>query len=483
MKSEYVLYGAGELGQKTLYKFLERDISVVYILDKKVTGQFEKVKVSTPEMCELDAEIRKNVVVIICLNAGMLHKEVAECLYTAGFEKIVFLPMEYSISYKEKVRLTNLYNRALNGEDVKSEVRNYIEYREKNWNDSVTLRCEDKRRIVWIGQEILFSENKLEWKGDKSKVNMINNGIDVNLNAYYWFHDLFSFFDGDREECNSYLSVYNYEPNTEAANRKLLDRERLYSTLKKQLSNGLDFFIEAASEAIWNRKGYFNIVGGNHRTICLQHLGYVYLPAKISEEDYCIWKNEKYLSEVMDYITKNEIEQTYVPIPHPYFKDFPYLREENGNTILGSILKYLGPIRLEGMEVVDASQYEGYFARVAVRMCAEKVTFYNEENKVLGLAEGLFKLLYIQNVEILNDSNILRQKCEHADILFGMLNTKMLLETGCLRTFSGKLFSEFDASDNKFVESILSNTKMNHYTALQRKVYEGKMLEAGVFTV
>ena len=62
-----------------------------------------------------------------------------------------------------------------------------------------------------------------------------------------------------------------------------------------------------------------------------------------------------------------------------------------------------------------------------------------------------------------------------------MLHTLFLLETGCLEMFSGKLFSEFYVEDDTFQEMILNNTKMNHYTVLQRKVFQGKMLEIGVF--
>ncbi len=483
MKNKYILYAGGELGRNTLSKLQANNNEVICFLDKKAKGVFENVKILMPDTDELDNKIKEESIVVICLNAGMLHKEVAEELYALGFEKIVFLPMEYSINYEEKIELTNLYNRALKGEDIGDKVKPYAVYRENKYKDSATIRCEDGWRLIWVGQEILFSENKLEWSGDRSKIHMINDGIDVNLNVYYWFHNLFDYLDGDREECDSYLSIFKLEANTEAAIRKLQDRERLYSVLKKHRANGLGFFIEAASEAKWNKKGYFNIAGGNHRTICLQHLGYVYYPVKINENDYKIWKNENCLHEVIEYIKNENIGQTYVPIPHPCFKDFPYQREEGGKTILGDILRYLGPIRLDGMKVVDASQYEGYFARATKRMCADKVMFYSNEEKVRGLAEQLFKLLYVESIEMIDNVDGLRIECEKADILFGMLNTPMLLEMNCLKNFSGKLFSEFYIEDSSFIELILKNTKMNQYTSLQRKVFQGKMLEVGVFEV
>lgn len=477
----YILYGNGELGKATLQKLKANGVCVIALLDKQVQGMYEDVPVFLPDAKELNSAKKADVIVIICLNAGMEHYDVAEGLYSLGFEKIVFLPMRHAVSHAEKIRLTNLYNRALSGLDVGNEVEKYCLYRKYQWNDNAIIRQEEKGKLIWIGQEILYSEDKSRWRGDISKVHTVNNGIDVNLNSYYWYHNLFDYLDGYRNECNAYFSIFNVEPNSEKAFFMIKDREKLFSLLKKEIMSGLDFFWEGAPEVIWNEKGYFNIIGGCHRTIFLQHQGYVFYPVKVSGEDYKVWENKDCLIETIAYIEKNEIRNTYVPVPHPDFVSFPYLREEWGKTILGGILQYLGSVRLKGVKVVDASQYEGYFARVAKRMCADKVTFFDNEEKIRGLAEKFFALLHVENIEVIDNIDRLRLECKKADILFGMLHTLFLLETGCLEMFSGKLFSEFYVEDDTFQEMILNNTKMNHYTVLQRKVFQGKMLEIGVF--
>ena len=105
----YILYGNGELGKATLQKLKANGVCVIALLDKQVQGMYEDVPVFLPDAKELNSAKKADVIVIICLNAGMEHYDVAEGLYSLGFEKIVFLPMRHAVSHAEKIRLTNLY--------------------------------------------------------------------------------------------------------------------------------------------------------------------------------------------------------------------------------------------------------------------------------------------------------------------------------------------------------------------------------------
>lgn len=483
MEKYFYLYGAGELGKKVLRNFLRNGIAVKAFIDQKVEGSVKDVPIVHPDNLNLIGNENANSIVIICLNSGMLHKEVANKLYNIGFCKIVFLPMgDYSIEYSEKVRMTVIYNEALSGIDISDKIKDYNEYVDIPWKDNI-IRYECDDILTWVGQEILFSENIDDWKGDITKIHRINDGIDVNLNAYCWIHNLFDYLEGKVLDCSLYLSIYQTDSQVVDRKRIIRDRESLYVDLQNKLSRGIDFFVEAATNVAWNSKGYFNIIGGNHRTIFLQHKGYVFYPVRMEKQDFIIWKNEECLSDLTQYIRLNEIEHTYVPIPHPFFLNFPYLRETGGDTVLSNILRYLGPIRLEGKNVIDVSQYEGYFARIARRMCAQRVLFYSDTKRINYLAEKIFKLLHLKDIEVVDNRHDLKQACNNADILFGMLNTEELVNGNYLQYFSGILFTEFYTSNEKFVKKVISNTQMNYYEMLHREVYDGEMLEIGVFKV
>lgn len=484
MEHNYILYGAGELGRNTLLKLNEKEVCVIAFLDKNENGTVMGVPVLSLDKADLTLEKKKEVVVVICLSDGMLHREVAETVYSYGFEKILFLPMEYQISSVEKKILTNRYNRLLAGEDVYEEIENYTIYRRLRWEDGAVIRNEEKCIVAWVGQEILFSEDVERWTGDLSKVNVVNDGVDVNLNTYCWIHELYDFFDGKRNECNNYLKIYGLQQGDQNATKKIRDKERLYLSLKKEIGKGSDFFIEAAPEVMWNEKGYFNLVGGHHRTVFQQHRGNISYPVRIKNEDYQIWENKDKLFETIEFIKQNHICKTYIPIPHPYFVNFPYQREAGNPSVLSSVLQYFGPIRLQNKKVLDVSQYEGYFARITKRMCAQDVKIYNEDAVMSRFIKMICDLLYIKDIEVLNsDGQQLKTICEEADIIFGMTNTRMLLEKGYLRRFSGQLFIEFDVADVEIVTMLREKTNLNKYKTLHREVFQGKLMETGVMAV
>ena len=194
MYKRQILYGAGEVGRNTLLNLKkENAVRVIAFLDKNEKGIVMGIPVLPLDTVDLTSETKKEAVVVICLSDGMLHREVAETVYSYGFEKILFLPIEYQINSAEKITLTNRYNRLLMGEDVYEEIKKYEIYRKQRWEDGAAIRNEEEYTVAWIGQEILFSEDVEHWTGDLSKINRVNDGIDVNLNTYCWIHESVSY--------------------------------------------------------------------------------------------------------------------------------------------------------------------------------------------------------------------------------------------------------------------------------------------------
>lgn len=474
-----IIYGAGEVGKDTLLHMQQAQLPVIIILDRKMNGMVSGIPILHPDRIKISTRIKKESAVVICLSDGMLHKEVAEQLEQLGFEKIVFLPMGYRLERKEKMRLISLYNQALQGKDIYEDVKEYRYYKKKI-SESAKIREENSRVVVWVGQEILFSENKTDWKGDRSKIHMVNNGIQVNLNAYYWYHELFRYLKGTVENCKDYLSIFYLQEETDAANEKILAREKLYRELKHEISYGMDFFIEAAPNVIWNQNGYFNIVGGNHRTIFLQSEGYINYPVRMSREDYEIWMNHKKLEKFKQWIRKNHIDYTYVPIPHPYFMSVPYLREGYGKTILSALYRYWGPISLANRNIIDLSEYQGYFTRIASRMGAREVIFSSKDENELEFAQNIFELLQLRNIKLQREIDKL--SIDKANIVFAMKRARRLLKENNLKDFEGMLFVEFNVKDVDFMKEVMADTRMKCYRSLHREVFNGEMLEFGVFS-
>ena len=474
-----LLYGAGEVGERTMHQLQSNNHKIIAFLDRKKEGYIYDVPIYTIEKYKEEMKEDDTIPVIICLSNGALHKDVADDLYKNGFQVIFFCPIGYALSNKEKVRLNEIYNQALKGR--LNEILPYEYYQRFNFSETGIIKDDGEQVVAWVGQEILFSEDIFTWTGDLSKIHCINDGVDVNLNIYHWYQELFEYFDGKNDNCKSYLDIFHLEENSLPARKKLLDREKLYHEFERQLRTGLECFIESSTEVIWNEKNYFNLVGGHHRTMFLQHKGYAFYPVRMKKDVYEYWKNEGVLNQFIEFIREHEIEETYVPIPNPYFMDFPSKRENSGKGVLYAVLQYLGPIRLEGRVVTDISQYQGYFARMAKRMCADKVVFSSFEKEQILMARMIAELVHLEDISFEIISSSLIEVIHRSDIIFAMENIWPLLKSKTLQDYTGLLFIEM-ATETKqdILDEIREQTKLKNYQSLYKEVVDGIMMEMGV---
>lgn len=475
MKKGWIIYGCGEMGQRICDSLQDGQSEIQCFFDKGKHGKYKEIPICLPREKKLMG-FSFEPVIIISLSDGTKHKEIVEELYSIGYIYFVFIPLGYMLDAEKKIQLTEQYNKVLEGNNIINEIEKYdIICSNKNIIRGI-IKKSGECVWVWMSHEILYSENIYSWTGDMTKIRCVNNGIDVNLNQYYWYHELFDYLEGKRTECNSYLSIFNY--NAESATEKIKNREKLYNDLKMNLQHGMEFFKLAAPGGVWNENAYFNIIGGNHRTVFLQHQGFLYYPIKISKSDFTHWMNEPCLNKILEYMEREDIKETYVPIPHPYFFEFPSKRENRKETVLKSILKYFGPIRLKGKRVVDASQYQGYFARVSSRMQAEYVSCFSEDAIFCMLIMGL---LHIKNVELVYSMEELRNRCHKADYVFAMANIKKVLDTDLLTNYEGELFIESEQIDDSLIKQIYVKTSLDYFEILHRGILDGRQYEIAVF--
>ena len=77
--TKFVLYGAGEIGQKSCLALKKSGYSVLGAVDAHKQGEHIIEGIVTYKFDTASFEVHKEeVVVIICLANGMIHKEVAE---------------------------------------------------------------------------------------------------------------------------------------------------------------------------------------------------------------------------------------------------------------------------------------------------------------------------------------------------------------------------------------------------------------------
>lgn len=394
--STIVIYGAGEVGNNIATRLVAAGYSVQGFVDANPNCRSVKNHIRVYHINEVTPWDRVNCVIVIGLANGNIHKDVADTLHQNGYQHIVFLPIAHFLSQTLKRKLIIEYNKISVGQCDGLDICEYTEY------CSVQLDCregiiKEDEEYIWtlVPQEILFSENYVTWKGDKSNLTGIMETYDRSIVLRKWYRNLFRYFEGvaDYEE---YFNLFQVSKSESEKRNIIFERHKLFQLYKMEFNRGLDFFIETAPVVEWNDKGYFNLVGGHHRTIFLLEEGMSKYPAKMTKEDFGKWCNYNLLACFEKLINQGKSNYWDIPIPHPAFSNYIFQRENGKVTILDVVLNYLDKVKTNDMFVLDVSQADGYFARIFSRLDAKKIVCC-EPNRH-DRTRQVFGLLHIHNV-------------------------------------------------------------------------------------
>ena len=396
-----LVYGAGEVGRRFAAAALRKGYPVLGFMDRGKAGSHcAGVPVFAPDADLSNLCDKKAVLICICLADGLQHLPVARQLHKLGYRHIAFLPMELPLAPERRDALTRNYNRILaleNAEGLAIEDFSSLITPACDAASAVLMR-EGGRVTCFADVELVFSENKERWQGDKTKLHGADRFSDVNISGYNYYFSLFSYLSGDSATWEEYRA--GFTRNMEGFSFNIPSRNRLYDLFCRELDRGLGFFIEAAPEARWTPQGYFNLVGGHHRTCFLVFKKHRLLPVKMSREDFDAWCNAPRLPPVTDFLREFPGYVLYSPIPHPALRSLPARRETHLDCVYSTLTAFLGTDELEGRTVIDLCDDDGHYARCCCRIKAESVRQYAPDAQKARIAKALNELLYCSRIEV-----------------------------------------------------------------------------------
>lgn len=468
-----VVYGAGEVGNNVAANLLKNGYVVQGFLDMNanVIKTVNHIKVY-----QVNEEVpwdKTDIIIIIALANGNVHKDVANSLYRKGYQYIVFLPISYPMSKATKKRLIMEYNQVMEGKCKDITVHKYTEY------NLGKARCEDgiieeRDEYVWtfLAQEILFTESYENWKGDKNKLTGIMSSYDRNIVLRKWYRSLFRYYDG-AADCEEYFKGFKIERSEIEKKEILNERQKLFQLYKMEYNRGLDFFIETAPLVEWNENGYFNLIGGHHRTVFLLEQGLRSYPVKMTKTDFQKWCNYEKL-EFFETFMDDDDSFLNMPIPHPAYSNYIFKRENTKITLLDKVLNFFEPIDTTQMSVLDVSQVDGYFARIFSRLKVKEVVCY--ETDFYERVKSLFELLYVQNVKMINEFHSIKDK--QYDIIFVVNPNSLIYESkeflfNLLNMSSKYIFLEMERDQEYKIEHF---TKIGNFRSCKKfstEVFDG----------
>ena len=343
-------------------------------------------------------------------------------------------------------------------------------------SDDSVKKCENITDS-WLKQNHFYANIPvLKLKPHKKLFEYFIKGIDLPEDYYNWYMNLFY--------------TRNQQPimSIEALISK---RYEEFVFMQNSLNNsGMEFFEKQPPVAVWNEKGYFNLLDGHHRTMFLIESGFRFIPVQISEHDYDKWRNDEIAIEFKRYIMESKRDEYYTPIYNPFFMNISSYRDNVSPSRLYHILKYMQDMRINGLNVLDIGSCLSYISQHFFREGANVTCIEPNKNHV-ETAKILQKLLHtnckIHNCSIQEyttnqtfDICILLTIFYHfysvpsirdkfIDIINTHVNLLLIWESG----------EDFD-NERQY---LLEHTKFKKFTHLAYTYGTGKMRELGVFSL
>jgi len=311
--SPIYIYGGGHLGVSTCNMLLGAGYNVVGVLDR---NRNIDIKTSIKVYCHGEEPFIDGACIFICLNNGLQHTSVARMLRARGYKKIIFLPLLINTMAAKK--MISIFN-CLMVKDF-AHLKNIPLYDEiwKLFIEDYFLREEEAFVTVMIPSSLVYT--------GKSKISDHHPFEDYTLDVT----DNYPGFEFDSPlNTSKFFELNGFK-----------ERPDLILFFHNALSNDFDFFIDAASPAQFNSKGYFNLLDGHHRAYFLIQNKFFSLPLRVLKAEYEQYFNHKAANALMEYC--KELDELPLKIMHPAFVRFPVnnnLFDEKFN-VLHNALKY-----------------------------------------------------------------------------------------------------------------------------------------------
>lgn len=448
--------------------------------------------------------------IIVCVSRGkdeilqtcIADKLILEKIYFVcagqGFENAA---VEYTDRLMSEEEARHKFPMIFRQEDEQKAQRNYINDRailEKNLTGQAVIeKLDENHLIVWIPIELLFSE-KVEdcYQEEFGEAWLKQNAVweNIPMIAFKPYRSLFLFFmNGSQypeDYCKWFQNLFlSREKTSGLSDEELVEkRYREYKIMQSQLNKGMQFFIEHPAVAKWNKRGYFNLLDGHHRTAFLYFSGMTKIPVQITALDYEIWCNRDAAHEVHDMILEQQRTEFYQPILNPYFFVINPHREACAKSRLHHILEYFNDKRFTGKKVIDIGANLGFMGQAFYRMGAD-VTLLEADPVHYELAKKVNKLLY-------TDCRVMAQRFEECvmkdDYDIAILLTvfyhyyhKEEIRSAFIRQLndhvSQMIIWESGDEAEQEREFIIRNTKFKNYRHLCYTYATGKFRELGIF--
>lgn len=411
LKTPILLYGYTKKAQDIARWLVQKSYNVKGFIDVRAEQIIsdEIFPVYSPDHLDACGVEKCHTVVILCLQSIVTQRKVAENLFEKGLNKIIYLPDIDRGNYDMTSKMRQTYQKICLKESLVDcliptynamlNSRNSIRV-VKEFENDICILC--PVQLIYTGMP--YSKNIWQIRDiDIYKKNVLMYA-DRSIVLDKLYSSFFDYMMTGKEDCDVYIETFARMSNKNKDDY-FRDRIELFELYEKEYENNINFFMETASAAEWNARGYFNLGDGHHRADYLYKKGHYLIPIVVSKQDYELYVNAEKETELQKYLTEQGIDKQ---------NNFEISNRFGGRGFSASQVKRLIAawefLDAQGDMVensyLDASDSAGFFAINMSRMHAPNVTITAKDIQEEGLLKLICELTYQGEISIIRSENI-----------------------------------------------------------------------------
>jgi len=396
--SQVILYGAATTGAILYRCFSTHGYRVTAFIDQRADeeGTYYGLPVFSLQEAENWFSKQPEAIAVVAVKNVFEHEKIAKELWRMGCDKIVFRP--YAVVSGGGEKLDGMLNQAY---DEILEGKFQCELYRINGFDQLLLK--DQAIInedVNEGGDVVANIPIYDiWTDDYENKEIIWGNIPcLGLIPHI---GLFRFFKGEEnEDYEEYIKFCRQAAERSGGittspkweNSVYRNRLDVFNHMQSAWEHNREFFIQNAVKAVYNEKGYFNIISGKHRVVFLIVMGKQYIPLRVRKSDYRKWSKEKQAAAVYELLDAYQKAELPCILDSPYFYTYPCSTPNFYGRLLNRLISILysdeyyqnNGFCFEGKKVLLYNTPLAFYAHVLKRIGFE-VTIYEESEEMRKL--------------------------------------------------------------------------------------------------
>lgn len=355
-KTKFVIYGAAYQGALFFDLLTKNGYTIDFFIDKRA---FEMDSFCGRPVYSINEVVSKEFeenVIIIAVKNVFCHDEIVSNIVACGYHNIIFKPLKNikGVVEKEANVISTAYDYLLEGRMYAGKIPSTFSVQKYVFCDRAIIQKEGEYVVLYLPVELAYTE-KMEKPSIWSDIPLLLMAPHIGFMRWLegdvdYTPDLYLRFCEHSAICGGRITITDSWRDNVISNRT-----DVYNNMVDSYERDYDFFKRNAPYAIWNSKGYFNVLSGKHRMAFLVSKGSRFIPVKVSNEDYYNWENNRLLHEKMTEIKDGGVFKSKAPLEHPYMLDYPCDNKRLFFYILSRISYVISEIQLRKTKKINPS--------------------------------------------------------------------------------------------------------------------------------